>query len=171
MNDQAKGVVVPGNVTGLVHGRSCGNCKWCPGPPAAVPCNWRFGMYTGDKHPPRSKVVMHALNPATVGYPVVVAQPINPGQPIPRDTMAWLVIMSLKLPVVLLDAAAHRGGVIRAILTQDQTLREEVAAKLNFLLPPPGHKEPEFRGLVDAQGNPLEYDATTDPAPEMEQGL
>lgn len=122
-------------VQGLVTDRTCGNCKWCPGPPEATPCNWRFGMYTGDKFPPRSKIVMHALNPRTMGFPVVVAQPINPGQGIPEQTMEWLTLMSIKVPVVLLDEAAHRGGVIRAIITPDQNKRAHVARELCFLMP------------------------------------
>lgn len=122
-------------VQGLNIDRTCGNCKWCPGPPEATPCNWRFGMYTGDKFPPRSKVVVNALNPRTMGFPVVVAQPINPGQGIPEQTMEWLTLMSIKVPVVLLDEAAHRGGVIRAILTPDQNKRAHVAKELCFLMP------------------------------------
>lgn len=144
------------NPQGLAMRRECGKCKWCPGPPTAVPCNWRFGMYTRDMFPPQSKVVVHALNPRTMGYPVIVVQPLYAGVAFPQRTMKWMALMSLRVPVVVLDAAAHRGGVIRMVLTPDPTRRQDIIDKLDFLMPTPEHVPPApVKELVGLDGNPF----------------
>jgi hypothetical protein len=147
------------NPQGLAMLRECGKCKWCPGPPEAVPCNWRFGMYTRDMFPPQSKAVVHALNPRTMGYPVIVVQPIHAGTPFPQRTVKWMSLMSLRVPVVVLDAAAHKGGVIRLIMTPDQNRRQEIMEKLDFLMPTPDHvPPPPIKEIVGLDGNPFSDD-------------
>lgn len=132
----------------LTEGRTCTDCKWCQTPDAPL-CNWRIGMYAGDKHPRRSKVVLYALDPKWFeGAHVVVAQPFpqrhlalsvhdDPQEEVrvPAATLKWLSVMALRTPVVVLDKPLRDGGKIRAVLTQDSALRMFILVVLRSWLP------------------------------------